>query len=370
MISVFRSIDWILVGAATLLMVVSVLELYGMSALTGASFASRQVVNVALAIGIGTLIAFLDYRLFRAYSRVIYFVALAGLVAVLVIGTQVRGTVGWISIGSLNIQVVEFAKVALIVFLASFISAKQVALGAGTRLIASFVLTLVMAGLVLAQPDFGSTMILLSIWFGMLFVSGMRKSHLIALLIAVAVAAVGTWFVLEDYQKDRVVAFVQPELDPLGSGYNVIQSMVAVGAGGWTGAGLGSGTQTQLRFLPEKHTDFIFAVIAEEMGALGALFILVIYGVILWRLWVIARGAPTNFSYLLVSGVMIMIFVQLFINAGMNMGIAPVTGIPLPFVSYGGSSVLAMSIALGMAIGIHRRTYARRIAQKAQVLID
>jgi rod shape determining protein RodA len=369
----FASLDWVLIGAVVILMAMSLLELYSISFAGGSGsthYMSRQLFFVALACGAMLLFASLDYRLLRSYSRIVYFVTILGLVAVLLVGVEVRGTVGWISLGAFNLQVVEFAKVGLIIFLASFIAAKQTVFSSGGRLIVSFVLSLVIILLVIAQPDFGSAMVLLAIWLGMSFVSGIHKKHLIILIMMVIVGAVGTWFVLEDYQKLRIITFVRPDADPQGSGYNVIQSMVAVGSGGWMGAGLGNGSQTQLRFLPEKHTDFIYAVIAEEMGAMGALFVLILQGVILFRLWRIAHDAPTNFSYLLVSGVMIVIFAHTVVNVGMNIGVMPVTGIPLPFVSYGGNSLLAMGIAVGIALSVQRVTHVRTIAQRVTPLVD
>ncbi len=356
------SFDLALVAAALFLAVISLVELSSISSSVGAgNYVSKQLFFAFLGLMALVLTALTDYRLFFKLARPLYYLSLLSLTAVLLFGTQVRGTVGWISVGPFQLQVVEFVKPALIIFLAAFVSAKRVSLSSGVRLAVSFVLTLLLASLVLAQPDFGSAMILFAIWLGMLFVSGIKKTHLIILISLLAVSVTGTWFALADYQKNRILTFLNPELDARGSGYNVIQSMVAVGSGGITGTGLGQGSQTQLRFLPEKHTDFIFAGIAEEMGLVGALTVLLLFAVILFRLWSIARRAPTNFGYLLTAGVMIMIFTQVLINVGMNIGVMPVTGIPLPLVSYGGSSFLATSIALGLALAVDRFTRLRII---------
>lgn len=351
--------DWVLVATIALLVGVSLLELYSISLArpSVAGSAWRQGLFAVVSMGVMLFLSTIDYRVLRKrHTRVLYFGTLFALGLVLVAGTNVRGTVGWIVIGPFSLQVVEFAKVAMIIFLAGFIAAKQTVFGPGGRLVVSLVLLCVVVALVLAQPDFGSAMILLALWFGMSFVSGMRRVHMVLMVGAIVLAGVGTWFMLADYQRDRVLAFVNPYVDPQGSGYNVIQAMIAVGSGGLTGKGLGHGTQSQLGFLPESHTDFIFAVIAEEFGLFGALFVLGLYGVMLVRLWRIALRAPTNFSYLIVSGVMMMFFVQVLINVGMNLGIMPVTGIPLPFVSYGGSSLLASSIAVGLVLSIDRVT--------------
>ncbi len=351
------SFDWILVSAIVLLMSISLLELYSIS-FSGANntqYVWRQMVFVGIGLVVMFFLASMDYRVIRPYhARIVYFGTLTALGLVLAIGTNVRGTVGWIVIGPVSLQIVEFAKIAMIVFLASFIAAKQTVFGPGGRLLVSLMLIAIVIGLVLAQPDFGSAMILLSLWFGMLFVSGMRRLHIILIVVVMMLMGVGTWFMLADYQRDRVLAFVNPYNDPRGSGYNVIQAMIATGSGGITGKGLGHGTQAQLGFLPEPHTDFIFAVIAEEFGFFGAIFVIGLMGVIIVRLWRIALRARTNFSYLVVVGTMIMFFVQVLINVGMNIGIMPVTGIPLPFVSYGGSSLLASSIAIGLVLSIDR----------------
>ncbi len=355
--------DWVLISVVGLLLGISLLELYSISLAStdGFGYAKKQGIFVVLALFVMMFLANIDYRVIRRrHARIIYFGTIALLILVLLIGTNVRGTVGWIVIGPLSLQVVEFAKVGMVVFLASFIAVKQAVFGPGGRLIVSFVLTIFVVALILMQPDFGSAMILLTLWFGMLFVSGMRRAHVVLMVLAIAIAGTGTWFTLAPYQKDRVMAFVDPYVDPQGSGYNVIQAMIAVGSGGLTGKGLGHGTQTQLGFLPESHTDFIFSVIAEEFGFFGALFVLVLMGILLFRLWRIAMNAQTNFSYLIVSGVMIMFFIQILINIGMNIGLMPVTGIPLPFISYGGSSLLASSIAIGLVLSIDRVTRRTR----------
>lgn len=342
-----------------LLTAVGLMMLYGMDASTpadGMSLAERQMLATVLAAGVAWFVGSLDYRVVGRSARAVYILTLVTLAAVLAVGTTARGTTGWIVVGPFSLQVVEFAKVGLIVFLARFIATKQSMLGPGGRLLVSLVPTGLLVGLVLLQPDFGSAMVLLAIWFGMFFVSGIPKRHLLLLAATgVAVAAAG-WFALAPYQQDRIMVFLDPQRDPRGSGYNVIQSVIAVGSGGLTGQGLGRGTQTQLQFLPERQTDFIFAAIAEEMGFVGAAVAIGLFGVVLWRLWRIALAAPTNVGYLMTAGTMAMLFTEVFINIGMNMGLMPVTGIPLPLVSYGGSSLIATAMALGLALSVDRWT--------------
>ncbi len=342
----------------SLLLAVGLLALYSISvADTGGatSIFLKQITFAILGIIIMIFFASFNYHYLRSYSTTIYFVTLFILVLVLIWGSVVRGTSGWIEIGAFHIQPVEIAKLALIIFLASFISQKKSQLGGAVRLTASFILTVIMIFLVMKQPDVGSALILLGIWLGMMLMSGINKKHLFFLILIGAILVSASWFFLADYQKDRILNVVSPETDPKGSGYNVIQSMVSVGSGGIMGKGIGHGSQSQLNFLPEKHTDFIFAVIAEESGFLGSTFVLILYAILFYRIKKIAEFAEDNFSYLLASGILIMFSLQIFINIGMNIGIVPVAGIPLPFLSYGGSSLVTSFISLGILLNIYRR---------------
>lgn len=277
------------------------------------------------------------------------------LLLVLVFGTTVRGTSGWIGFGFFNVQPVEISKIVLIIFLASFISKKRMELEETGRLVASFILTAVMVFFVIKQPDFGSAMILIAIWAGMTLVSGLsKKLILIISILAMLVSFIG-WFQLAEYQKNRLISFIDPQSDPMGSGYNVAQSIVAVGSGGMLGKGIGHGSQSQLNFLPEKHTDFIFASIAEELGFFGSMLVIFLFFIIFYRVKKIAQLASDNFGYLLAVGILIMFFAQFLINVGMNIGIVPVTGIPLPFLSYGGSSLISAFAAIGIICNVYSR---------------
>lgn len=353
--------DWVLVICVVFLAGISLLALYGIS-VTGfkdSSIIWKQLGFFFLGICSMAFFARIDYHYFRSYSRWIYFLTIFFLVLVLFFGSNIRGTSGWIGFGIFNVQPVEFAKLAIIIFLASFISGKKMVLGEITRLFVSMILVMAVIFLVIKQPDFGSAMVILGIWIGMIFLSGINKKiFLILFTIGILLSGI-TWFNLMDYQKARIVSFVNPETDIRGSGYNVFQSIVAVGSGGITGKGIGHGSQSQLNFLPESHTDFIFAAITEELGFFGSAIILFLYGVIFFRIKKIASFAPDNFGYLVGSGIMIMFFIQILVNIGMNIGLVPVTGIPLPFLSYGGSSLLACFIALGIVLNIYnKRTIA------------
>lgn len=358
MLGKFLKFEWGLIVSVFLLLMVGLLALYSISVADGGNITDvfyKQLSFVFLGIVMMLIFASFNYNYLRSHSTAIYFVTLFVLFVVLVFGIVVRGTSGWIGVGQIHFQPVEFAKLALIIFLASFISQKKSQLGETVRLVASFILATIMIFLVLRQPDAGSAMILLGIWLGMILVSGINKKHFLFLVLGALFLVTTSWFLLADYQKDRIMTVISPELDPRGSGYNVIQSMISVGSGGMIGKGLGHGSQSQLNFLPEKHTDFIFAVITEESGLVGSFFILILYAGLFYRIKKIAEFAQDNFSYLLASGIMIMFALQTVINIGMNIGIVPVAGIPLPFLSYGGSSLIASFIALGILLNINRR---------------
>lgn len=355
MINKLFRLDWILVAAVLLLSGISLLVLYSFSeagaSLAGSVFLKQAIFMVA---GIAGMIFFalLDYHYLRSYARHIYFAALIILLIVIFFGTTVRGTSGWISIGAFNIQPVEFSKLALLIFIAGFVSKKKNEISETGRLIASLLLSGIMVFLVLKQPDFGSSIVLMAIWIGMIIISSLNKKiFFIILALGIIIGGVG-WFNLAAYQKERITNFLNPGTDVRGSGYNVNQALVAVGSGGLAGKGIGHGSQSQLNFLPEKHTDFIFAVITEELGLVGATVILFLYGTIFFRIKSIALQAGDNFGFLVASGSLIMFLAQAGINIGMNIGIVPVTGIPLPFLSYGGSSLVASYIAIGILLNI------------------
>lgn len=353
--TLFRRLDYFLIATACTLLGVGLLALYSFSeTLAGNGYFLRQTIFALIALMAMLFMATLDYRHLARLATPLYFTTLVILALVLFLGVKVRGTVGWLSFGLLQVQPVEFAKLVLILFLASFISKKRSDLGEWTRLIASLVLAAGMMFLVLRQPDLGSSLVLGFIWLSMVIVSGLRWQHVVVLALLGGLVAGGAWFALADYQKARLQTFLNPELDPKGSGYNVIQSMVAVGSGGFSGKGIGQGTQSQLSFLPERHTDFIFAVLAEELGLTGGFLVIGLYGFLLWRIRYIAEQAADNTGYLIGIGILAFFFIQILVNLGMNMGILPVTGLPAPLLSYGGSSLLASFMGLGLLLSVYR----------------
>jgi len=351
----FSKFDFSLIAITSLLVAVSLLVLYSLSITSGADYFLKQCLFATAGFFVLVFVAFFDYRYIQRYSTLLYFGTMAVLLGVLVFGTTVRGTAGWISFGIFQVQPVEFSKITLIIFLASFISKKKSELGEWARVIASLILSALLIFLVLKQPDLGSSIVLMSIWIGMILSSGLRWKHLLVLSILGSTLIAGSWFMLADYQKDRINNFIHPESDPRGSGYNVLQAIVAVGSGGLFGKGIGHGSQSQLNFLPEKHTDFIYAVISEELGLVGALFVLILYLALLYRIKRIGEMASDNFGYLISVGILIMFFVQIVINIGMNIGLLPVTGIPAPLLSYGGSSLMTTLLSIGLLLNIYEK---------------
>ena len=349
--------DWVLIISIILLTTIGLIALYSISFNNennqSENYFLRQIIFLIIGIIIFLTIFYFDYQSLLPYATLIYFSALLLLILVLLWGSTIHGTTGWLKLGLFNLQPVELAKLVLIISLASFFSRSKIKIGELGRVIGSFFLTFIMVILVLLQPDVGSAFLLLGIWLGMLFLSGIKMKYIIGLMMGLSLIITIGWFFLAGYQKERLINLVHPENDPKGSGYNVIQSMVAIGSGGIFGKGIGSGSQSQLNFLPEKHTDFIFAVIAEEIGLLGVIFLLVLYILLGYRIKKAAENSKDNFGYFLASGILIMIFLQVIINIGMNMGVLPVTGIPLPLLSYGGSSLLVTLASLGILNSIY-----------------
>lgn len=351
-------LDWILLICVFLLLGIGLISLYSISLFSVESgekygIFSRQIIYSVAGIAVMFFFASSNYHYLRTYGTFFYFATLVILILVLIWGLTVRGTSGWLGIGFLRLQPVEIAKLTLIIFLASFISQKKMEIGEGGRIIISLVLSSIMIGLVLCQPDFGSAMVLAGIWAGMMIVSGLSRKFFFALVAVIVLSSMVFWFFLAPYQKDRFLNLVHPEQDPQGSGYNVIQSMVAVGSGGIFGKGIGYGTQSQLNFLPEKHNDFIFASIMEELGLVGGMLLIFLFLLTLYRIRRIAAKAPDNFGFLLASGILIMFFLQIAVNIGMNIGLVPVAGLSLPLLSYGGSFLIIVFACLGIILNIH-----------------
>ena len=315
----------------------------------------RHSVYALIGVCVFFIFSFVDYTIFRSYSTYLYFSSIILLIVTLLFGTTVRGTSGWLDLGFVSFQPVELVKIFMIIFLAHFISEKRGELGEVTSIIISFLLVSIIGFLILLQPDLGSTIVLYGIWVCMIFVSGIKKRYLLGFIMTGVITSIFAWSFFAPYQRARIINFLHPELDPQGTGYNVLQSIIAVGNGGMFGQGFGYGSQSQLNFLPEKHTDFIFATIAESSGFFGTIILLILFGILFSRFYFIAGHSRDAFGYFLVVGVMALFLIHVTINVGMNIGIMPVTGIPLPLVSYGGSSLISFLIGCGFVMSVYLR---------------
>lgn len=304
----------------------------------------------------------IDYRALQTYTWLFYGGIIALLVLVLIFGTEIRGTRGWFVLFGQNIlQPIELAKPFVVLILAKWFAGRVHRLHEWSTYVFSFGLMGIPVVLGLLQPDFGSPFLFICVWLGYVLILQTPKKILFSIFGAGIIGASLLWLVvLNPTQKQRIETFLNPGADPLGSGYHVTQSIIAVGSGQWWGRGLGLGSQSQLNFLPEQETDFIFAVIAEELGAVGALLVLIFFGVLFWRMIEIAKHSPDDFGSLFVVGMVILFSVQVIINIGMNVGWMPVTGVPLPLLSAGGSSLLAMDLGLGLvgSVAARRRSHS------------
>ena len=347
-----RKIDWFLVAVVGIISGFSLTALYYLGLDNNFFYFKKQLLYAAIGFFLMAVASFSDYQIFRNYSLfllVFYGVAILLLAGVLFAGENIRGTVGWFDFGGFNFAPVELAKLAIVLLLAKYFSLRHVEMYHLRHIVASGIYVGIPALLVLLQPDLGSAIILIAVWAGMVIMSGIRLRHLLILLLIGAILGGIMWVsFLKEYQKNRILTFLSPQKDPLGASYNVRQSVIAIGSGGLWGKGIGKGTQSSLGFLPEGHTDFIFAVIAEQVGFIGVLFLLILFMLLIYRILKTGWQANNNFSRLFCVGLSIILFSQIVINVGMNMGLLPVVGIPLPFLSYGGSAAMINFLGLGI----------------------
>lgn len=371
-LSLVRRVDWVLLTA------VGALVGYGLWVIAGITrfdvpgnedyFVVRQAVFASVGTAALLVLALVDPRLYRRFKVPIF----AGLVGLMLLvyatGTAVRGSTRWIDLGFYRFQPSEFGKLLLVIFLAAFVADRGKRIAEWGTVLSAVGLASLPAFLVFLQPDFGTALVYAAVLAAVLFVAGARWLHIAVLaVVAVTVASSVVWFLpsvgvdlLEDYQRERLLAFTNPDRDIQGTTYNVNQSIVAVGSGGVSGRGIEQATQTNLAYLPEHATDFAFASLAEQRGFIGASVLLLLYLLVVWRGLRVISIAADPFSAMVAGGIVVALLFQIFINVGMTMGIAPVTGIPLPFVSVGGSSMLTNLLAVGVLLAIHARGRAER----------
>jgi len=355
----FLKLDLTLVMTLVFLICFGLAAIYSVALGQGrGEFLNFQKQLIWLGVGLMVMIALsnFDYHRLNRFGWVFYAVGIILLVLVLTpLGSVVKGSRGWFNFGFFSFQPVELMKIILIIVLSGVCSMYARTAHKLRQLFLIGLIVLLPLGLVMLQPDFGSGMVLFCTWLTSFFLVAKKKWHIFLLLGLIVVTLAMSWmFVFQPYQKDRIMTFLDPSLDPAGSGYNVNQSIIAVGAGRFTGRGLGFGSQSQLKFIPESQTDFIFSVIAEEWGFIGMFFIVGFYVIIFYRLYKIAITAQDDFGMFFTLLVSSLLFVHVFINIGMCVGLLPVTGISLPFVSYGGSFLVTMLVLMGIVLNINR----------------
>lgn len=431
--ALFSDIDWYILGAALVLMVIGILFIFSSGVTSTGVVVSteyaRQIAWVALGFVFLMLVVLVDYKRVKDSSFVIYAAVIAVLVYTRVFGRVVNGARSWIGIGELGIQPSEFAKIATIFYLSKYLDQTRHSLPEFRRFAGSLAIIGLPMLLVLSQPDFGTALVFIPIFLSMAYLCGLERQYILFLLATViltlilvvlplwerniAVRPTGILFVLyegpyrfwilgactvtlglavwgflafrkryyywiaysflililslgaselghrvlKDYQIMRLIVFLDPKVDPRGSGWNILQSITAIGSGGFAGRGFLQGTQSHYRFLPQQSTDFIFSILSEEWGFLGGLAVFALYGVILWRTLALLKSVKDPFAVGIIAGVSGMILFHFMVNIGMTMGIMPITGIPLFFLSYGGSSLWAVLIGIGLILGISARRY-------------
>ena len=364
MARLIKNIDWLLFGAIFFISVTGILTMNSFTEGSGLFF--KQIIWFLLSIVALFGASMVDWRFLRRTGSIVILFTISCLVLLFlfIAGSMFKGAQSWFDFGAFAFQPVDFAKLVLVILLAKYFSRRHIEIANVRHILISGFYTFLIFILVFLQPDFGSAIIIFLIWLAMVLVSGISKKHLLVVFLSGILAFGGLWFfVFKDYQKARIVSFINPLTDIRGSGYNAYQSMIAVGSGEIWGKGVGLGSQSKLKFLPEYETDFIFAAFSEEWGFVGVIIIFSLYGVVFWRVIDIAKKGATNFETLYGLGLASIFLFHSVIHVGMNIGLLPVTGITMPFMSYGGSHMLAEFLGVGILMGQH--SYARAINKEA-----
>ena len=356
--SAWEYFDFILLGLVATLVIFGIAVIR--SAIAGnvvlGGLVKRQIIFAVLGFGILIATAAIDYHYWSAFGKYLYIATVFLLAALGIVGKAAFGSARWIDTGVFFIQPSEIAKIVMILVLADFFANHRHQLHEFRWVVMSFVLTMGLVVWILIQPDLSTSITVLVIWFGMLWVAGLTWKHLAVFAAIGAVTPFLAWPFLAAYQKARVLNFLFPNPNARhGAIYNVQQALISLGSGGLFGQGYGHGTQVQLRFLKVRHTDFIFSVIGEEFGFIGTVFVVVMLGLILWRIFRIARTAHDTFGALIAYGIGIMLFFHMAVNIAMNINLIPVTGLPLPFITYGGSSLLSALLGIGLVESVAMR---------------
>ena len=355
-----RNIDKLLLFAAVGLGVFGVLMIFSATRADNPStyYLKRQAMFFIVALVAMLLAASFDYRKLMPYSKIIYAISLLLLLVMLVFPARL-GSHRWIPLGFFDLQPSELAKVAVILLLGTFIADRHLEIGTNKEFLQAIAVGLGAMFFIFIEPDLGSALSIFVIMIGMLVIGGARLKQMVAFGAGTVVVVGAAIFlkVLKSYQISRLLVFVKPNMDPLHSGYNLVQSKIAIGSGQLIGKGLFQGTQTNLKFIPEHHTDFIFSVVGEELGFIGGAILIALFALLLWRAMKIAITARDPFGTMVAVGIVVMFFFQIVVNIGMTMGIMPVTGIPLPFMSYGGASLIVNFVCIGLLLNIGMRRF-------------
>jgi rod shape determining protein RodA len=357
--SYFRGVDWALISCVLSLSIIGFFVIYSATIHNGevTQLWKKQIFWFGISLISMWVFSKIDYRFWMEASYIFYFVSIVSLLAVLFIGDQTNGARRWIKLGLISYQPSELAKLSVLLVLARYIGSQTIELYFLRRFFLLLFLLVVPLLLILKQPDLGSALLLIPVSFILMYVGGIRVRWLVWVGLMSLASTPLIWHFLKDYQRERLAVFIDPQDDPLGAGYNIIQSVIAIGSGGISGKGYMQGTQTQLSFIPEHHTDFIFSVVGEEWGFVGCVFVLGFYYFMIQRIFEISKKARDREGALLALGIAGMFTVQIIINVGMTVGLLPVTGLTLPFISYGGSSLMFSYAAIGILLNI---SYANR----------
>lgn len=354
-----RKLDWFLVVVVLLLSGVGLLTIYGIGSAESLNFFKKQIYFLAFGFFSMLGLSFFDYRVFKNRSSVLIILYLFSLLSLIFVlfSQEIKGASSWFRLGPINFGPIEFTKIVILLFLAKYFSLRHIEMYNIRHLIVSGFYVGLPVLIIIFQPDLGSGLVLISIWLGLIIVAGIKMRHLIVLILIMSLLFTVSWFgFLKEYQKQRLLTFLNPQKDPYGRGYHSAQSLIAIGSGGLLGQGLDSSSQAGLRFLPEQHTDFVFATLAEQRGLVGVFLLLVLFALLFWRIAKITLASSNNFSRLFATGLAIMLFTQVVINIGMNMAVLPITGLTLPLVSYGGSSLVSIFLSLGILQSIKARS--------------
>lgn len=355
----FRGTDWILLLCILVVVLFGIITIKPFPIGEDGYFFSRQIIWLFLGLGVFFAALSIDWNFLKTNGIFLFFLYIFLLILLFMLiftVSSIKGAASWYRVYSLSIEPVELMKVALVLLFAKYFSKRHIEIARFFHIFVSGAYALLPIGLVLVQPDFGSAMVLAALWLGMAIVGGIKIKHLLLLFILGILMFSILWsFIFAPYQKARIISFLNPQNDIRGSGYHALQSMIAVGSGGIFGKGIGYGTQSRLEFLPENETDFIFASFAEEWGFFGVIILFFFFSVILWRILRVGIYAENNFEKLYAAGLAVLLFFQSIIHIGMNVGMLPITGLGFPFLSYGGSSMLSLFLAVGILQSFHIR---------------